>query len=80
MSKKWHRTRQRRSDIVHLDGRVLGDHDGIVNYTVGQRKGLGIGGGHNESNDPFYVVRIDPDQNRVMVATRKKPSPAISCL
>ncbi len=58
-------------DIVHLDGRVLGRHDGIVNYTVGQRKGLGIGGGHNESNDPFYVVRIDPDQNRVMVGPKE---------
>lgn len=57
--------------IVHLDGRVLGTHDGIVNYTVGQRKGLGIGGGHNEANDPFYVVKIDATQNAVIVGPKE---------
>jgi tRNA-uridine 2-sulfurtransferase len=58
-------------DIVHLDGRRLGTHDGIVNYTVGQRKGLGIGGGHNDANDPFYVVKIDAAQNRVLVGPKE---------
>jgi tRNA-specific 2-thiouridylase len=58
-------------DIMHIDGRVLGQHNGIVNYTIGQRKGLGIGGGHNEANDPFYVVRIDASQNRVMVGPKE---------
>lgn len=58
-------------DIVHIDGRKLGRHDGIVNYTIGQRKGLGIGGGHNEANDPFYVVKIDPDNNRVLVGPKE---------
>lgn len=57
-------------DIVHIDGRVLGTHNGIVNYTIGQRKGIGIGGGHNEANDPFYVVKIDPAQNRVLVGPK----------
>jgi tRNA-specific 2-thiouridylase len=57
-------------DIVHIDGRVLGQHNGIVNYTIGQRKGLGIGGGHNDANDPFYVVKIDPTQNRVLVGPK----------
>lgn len=58
-------------DIVHIDGRKLGEHTGIVNYTIGQRKGLGIGGGHNDDNDPFYVVKIDPDQNRVIVGPKE---------
>ena len=58
-------------DIVHIDGRKLGEHTGIVNYTIGQRKGLGIGGGHNDANDPFYVVKIDPAQNRVIVGPKE---------
>ncbi len=58
-------------DIVHIDGRKLGEHTGIVNYTIGQRKGLGIGGGHNEANDPFYVVKIDPSANRVIVGPKE---------
>lgn len=58
-------------DIVHIDGRVLGRHTGIVNYTIGQRKGLGIGGGHNEANDPFYVVKIDSAANRVLVGPKE---------
>jgi tRNA-specific 2-thiouridylase len=49
-------------DIVHVDGRVLGRHKGIINYTVGQRKGLGIGGG-----DPLYVIRLNPDAHQVIV-------------
>ena len=43
-------------EIVHLDGRVLGEHQGIIGYTIGQRKGLGIGG----LAEPLYVVRLDP--------------------
>jgi len=58
-------------DIVHIDGRKLGEHTGIVNYTIGQRKGLGIGGGHNDANDPFYVVKIDPATNRVLVGPKE---------
>ncbi len=57
-------------DIVHMDGRTLGTHTGIVNYTIGQRKGLGIGGGHNDDNDPFYVVKIDAQKNRVVVGPK----------
>ncbi|MBA3813006.1 MAG: tRNA 2-thiouridine(34) synthase MnmA [Alphaproteobacteria bacterium] len=49
-------------DIVHTDGRVLGRHKGIINYTVGQRKGLGIGGG-----DPLYVIRLNPEVHQVIV-------------
>ncbi len=52
-------------DIVHLDGRVLGRHRGVIHYTIGQRRGLGIGGG-----DPLYVVRLDPDRRQVIVGPR----------
>jgi tRNA-uridine 2-sulfurtransferase len=54
-------------DIVHLDGRVLGRHDGILHYTVGQRKGLAIGG----LADPLYVVGIDAARNQVRVGPRE---------
>jgi tRNA-specific 2-thiouridylase len=52
-------------EIVHVDGRVLGRHAGIIHYTVGQRRGLGIGGG-----DMLYVVRLEPDTRRVIVGPR----------
>jgi tRNA-specific 2-thiouridylase len=53
-------------EIVHLDGRVLGEHKGIINYTVGQRRGLGIGGG-----DPLYVVKLDADKKHVIVGPKE---------
>jgi tRNA-specific 2-thiouridylase len=52
-------------DIVHVDGRHLGRHDGIVNYTIGQRKGLKISG-----PEPLYVVRLDAARNEVVVGPR----------
>ncbi len=57
----------RTGDIVHVDGRVLGQHNGIINYTIGQRKGLGIGGGVTENNSPLFVVALRPDENQVVV-------------
>jgi len=57
-------------DIVHMDGRVLGRHEGIIGYTIGQRKGLGIGGGHVENNDPFYVVALDAASRQVIVGPK----------
>jgi len=54
-------------EIVHVDGRVLGKHDGVIHFTVGQRKGLGIGG----EAEPLYVVRIEPDSARVIVGTKE---------
>ncbi len=53
-------------DIVDLAGRVLGQHHGIIHYTVGQRKGLGIGG----LEDPIYVLRLDPATRRVIVGPK----------
>ena len=57
-------------DIVHLDGRVLGRHRGIIHYTIGQRRGLGIGGG-----EPLYVVALEADRQRVVVG----PQAALAC-
>ena len=53
-------------DIVDIEGRALGRHQGIIHYTVGQRRGLGLGGG-----DPLYVVRLEPAANRVVVGPRE---------
>jgi tRNA-uridine 2-sulfurtransferase len=53
-------------DIVDLDGRVLGRHDGIIHFTVGQRRGLGVAAG-----SPLYVVRLDADARRVVVGPRE---------
>ena len=53
-------------DIVDLDGRVLGRHQGIIHFTVGQRKGLGIAAGA-----PLYVVRLDAASRRVVVGPRE---------
>jgi tRNA-specific 2-thiouridylase len=52
-------------DIVHVDGRRLGRHDGVIRYTVGQRRGLGIGGGA-----PLFVVRLDAAARQVVVGPR----------
>ncbi len=56
-------------DIVHVDGRVLGRHHGIIGFTVGQRKGLGIGG-RSDSTEPLHVVRLEPETARVVVGPR----------
>ncbi|WP_370307396.1 tRNA 2-thiouridine(34) synthase MnmA [Sphingobium abikonense] len=53
-------------DIVHVDGRVLGRHKGLIHYTVGQRKGLEIGG----QPDPLYVVRLEAEARRVIVGPK----------
>ncbi|MEK9673025.1 MAG: tRNA 2-thiouridine(34) synthase MnmA [Rhodospirillaceae bacterium] len=53
-------------DIVDRDGNVLGQHDGIIHFTVGQRKGIGIGG----TPEPLYVLRLEPETRRVVVGPR----------
>ncbi|WP_296478563.1 tRNA 2-thiouridine(34) synthase MnmA [Roseinatronobacter sp.] len=55
-----------KGEIVDLQGNVLGTHRGVIHYTIGQRKGLGIGG----LADPLYVVRLDPDARRVIVGPK----------
>ncbi|WP_278874874.1 tRNA 2-thiouridine(34) synthase MnmA [Paracoccus yeei] len=54
-------------EIVDLDGNVLGMHRGVIHYTIGQRRGLGIGG----LGDPLYVVRLEPDARRVVVGPKQ---------
>jgi tRNA-specific 2-thiouridylase len=53
-------------DIVHVDGRVLGRHDGVINFTVGQRRGIGVATG-----EPLFVVRLDAEARRVVVGPRE---------
>lgn len=53
-------------DIVDMGGRVLGRHRGVVHFTVGQRRGIDVGG----QSEPLYVVRIDPDQQQLVVGPR----------
>ena len=52
-------------DVVDVAGRVLGRHNGVVHFTVGQRKGLGIA-----SEEPLYVLRLEPERRRVVVGPR----------
>ena len=56
----------RGGEIVHMDGRVLGTHDGVINFTVGQRRGLGVATG-----EPIYVVKVDAPNRRVVVGPRE---------
>jgi tRNA-specific 2-thiouridylase len=55
----------RGGDIVHLDGRVLGQHQGVIHYTIGQRRGLGVATG-----EPLFVVKIDAPARQVIVGPR----------
>jgi len=57
-------------DIVDLTGAVVGRHDGIVRFTVGQRRGLALGERAGTDNDPLYVVRLEPEARRVVVGPR----------
>jgi tRNA-specific 2-thiouridylase len=69
-------------NIVDADGAVLGQHEGVIHYTIGQRRGLGIGG----LADPLYVVKLDADRKEVvvgpksMLATRTVPVKEINWL
>ncbi|WP_233194704.1 tRNA 2-thiouridine(34) synthase MnmA [Brevundimonas sp. MYb52] len=53
-------------EIVHMDGRVLGQHGGITDYTIGQRRGLNVAVG-----EPLFVTKLDPDNRRVIVGPRE---------
>ncbi|NOE17189.1 tRNA 2-thiouridine(34) synthase MnmA [Ruegeria atlantica] len=54
-------------EIVHADGRVLAQHNGVIHYTIGQRRGLGIGG----LSEPLYVVKLDVDKKQVVVGPKE---------
>jgi tRNA-specific 2-thiouridylase len=53
-------------EIVHVDGTVMGQHPGVIHYTIGQRRGLGVATG-----DPLYVVKLDADARKVIVGPRE---------
>jgi tRNA-specific 2-thiouridylase len=53
-------------EIAHVDGRVLGRHDGVINFTVGQRRGIGVATG-----EPLFVVKLDAARKRVIVGPRE---------
>src|SRR6478609_9990850 len=53
-------------DVVHMDGRILGRHEGVTRYTIGQRRGLNVAVG-----DPLFVVKIDADRRQVVVGPRE---------
>ena len=53
-------------DIVSIDGEIMGKHDGIANFTIGQRKGIKV-----SSSDPYFVVKIDPSKNQVIIGSRE---------
>ncbi|WP_299846962.1 tRNA 2-thiouridine(34) synthase MnmA [uncultured Paracoccus sp.] len=55
-------------EIVDLAGNVLGQHRGVIHYTIGQRRGLGIGG----LGDPLYVLRLEPETRRVIVGPKSE--------
>ncbi|MBO42182.1 MAG: tRNA 2-thiouridine(34) synthase MnmA [Rhodospirillaceae bacterium] len=57
-------------DIVDLEGNVIGHHEGIIRFTIGQRRGLGIGG-RDENSEPLYVIRLEPSLKRVVVGPRE---------
>jgi tRNA-specific 2-thiouridylase len=56
----------RAGEIQHIDGRVLGEHEGVIHYTIGQRRGLGVATG-----EPLFVVKIDAPKRRVLVGPRE---------
>ena len=63
-------------EIVDLEGRVLGKHRGLIHFTVGQRRGLEIGG----QSEPLYVVRLDPEEKRVVAGPKRALAVRAACL
>ena len=59
-------TREAPGEICHVDGRVLGAHDGISGFTIGQRRGLGVAVG-----EPLFVTRIEPGARKVIVGPKE---------
>ena len=56
-----------KGNIKNLDGKVIGVHDGIINFTIGQRKGIKV-----SDSEPLYVIKIDSEKNEIIVGPREK--------
>jgi len=54
-------------NIITTEGNIVGQHDGLMYYTLGQRKGIGVGGGHGYTEEPWYVVKKDLDNNNLVI-------------
>ena len=53
-------------DIISVDGKIMGRHNGIANFTIGQRKGIKV-----SSSNPYFVVKINPGKNQVIIGSRE---------
>ena len=62
-----------KGNIVDINGNILGQHDGIIDYTIGQRKGIGIGGrkGVEDKDSKLYVIQLDAKKNHVVVGPKE---------
>ena len=62
-----------KGNIVDIKGNILGQHNGIIDYTIGQRKGIGIGGrkGVEDKDTILYVIELDPYKNQVIVGPKE---------
>jgi len=62
-----------KGDIVDIKGNIMGQHNGIIDYTIGQRKGIGIGGrkGVEDKDTILYVIELDPYKNQVIVGPKE---------
>lgn len=65
--KKYGKNEKQKGNIILKDGKVLGQHQGLINYTIGQRKGIGI-----SYQEPLYVVALNKDKKEVVVGTEKE--------
>lgn len=54
-------------NILTTEGKLVGQHDGLMYYTLGQRKGIGVGGGHGQTEEPWYVVKKDLVKNHLII-------------
>ncbi len=57
-------------DIIHVNGQVLGKHHGTIGYTIGQRKGIGVGG-RSDKDEPLYVIAIDSQKRQIIVGEKE---------
>ena len=65
--KKFKPESYKKGNIKNLDGKVVGVHDGIVNFTIGQRKGIKV-----SNEEPFYVIRIDAEKNEIYIGPKEE--------
>ena len=65
--KKFKPESYKKGNIKNLDGKVVGVHDGIVNFTIGQRKGIKV-----SNEEPFYVIKIDAEKNEIFIGPKEK--------